>query len=144
MSDHANPAADILPRSIWEAQDGERGRVLGTAGGYVRYRLGDAAAMVAHHLTFRRAFALIYDRRAVKSQFSMSCANLAEFRAYWTPGARKLVARSVSCQREFRIPADAILVGLYAHPFNADAFLADLDCVLANLERQQAGRVAAI
>lgn len=143
MSDHANAAADILPRSIWEAQDGERVRVLDTGGGYVAYVKANGAARHVHHRTFRREFQPLYDRRAVKSQFSMSCANLAEFRAYWTPGARKMVARSVSCQREFRIPADAILIGLYAHPFNADQFLADLDCVIATHERQQAGlRVA--
>lgn len=32
MSDHANPAADILPRSIWEAQDGERVNLGGETG----------------------------------------------------------------------------------------------------------------
>lgn len=143
MTDHANPAADILPRSVWEAKDGERIRVLDTGGGYVAYVKANGAARHVHHSTFRREYQPLYDRRAVKSQFSMTCSNLAEFKAYWLPGERKLVARSVSCQREFRVPAEAVLIGHYAHGIDAEAFLKDLDCVISQLAAQ-ARRSAAI
>lgn len=142
MSDHANPAADILPRSVWESR-GNRVRVLGTAGGYVRYvHVEGPPAMLAHHAAFRTHYSPLYDRRQVKSQFSMSACNLPEFKAYWLPEKRKMLARSIACQRQFRIPADAIEIGLYAHPFNADAFLADLDCVIASLDIQRAHSAA--
>lgn len=130
--DHANAAADILPGSVWESL-GVRVKVLSTAAGYVRYRQ-DVGLGLQHHAAFRRAFRPIYDRRAVKSQFSMSCANLDQFHAYWLPSAKTLVARSIACRRRFRVPPGAIHVGTYANPCSADAFLDDLDCVLATLE----------
>lgn len=143
MSDHANPAADILPRSVWDGR-GSRVRILATAGGYVRYvRLEGPPSMLVHHLAFRREFAPRYNRRAMKSQFSMSCSNLAEFRAYWIGDPERFLARSVACQRAFRIPAGAVEIGVYAHPFNPDAFLADLDCVIATIDNQ-ARRSAAV
>lgn len=141
MSDHANPASDILPRSVWMDADDVRVIVLSTAGGYVRFHaLG--APVLMHHFAFRRLYQPLYDRRAMKSQFSMTCANLGEFRAYWFGDPGRFLARSVSCQRKFAIPANAVEIGLYAAPFNPDAFLADLDCTLATLDRQSARATA--
>ncbi len=152
MSDRANPAADILPRSIWEPTGpaivpliarSPRIRVLSTAGGYVRYVRGDEGVVLVHHFEFRRWFQPLYDRRAVRSQFTMSLANLGEFRVFWLPALRRIMARSVSCTRQFAIPAGAVLVGTYSHPFRADAFLDDLDCAIATHEHAAAASAAA-
>lgn len=152
MSDRANPAADILPRSVWEPTGpfivplivrSTRIAVLSTAGGYVRYRRGDEPAQVVHHATFRRWFRPLYDRRAVRSQFTMSLANLGEFRVFWLPDLRRMVARSVACSRHFRIPEGAVPVGTYSSPFTADQFLDDLDCVLATLDHEARSAAAA-
>ena len=99
-----------------------------------------------HHLAFRRAYTLLYrrgaepdldptepwrySRRAFKSQFSMTCANLAEFRAYWIGDPLRFLARSLICERQFRVPGGAIEIGVYERGIDPETFLADLDCVL--------------
>ncbi len=123
---YRNAIPDILPGSIWIGREGERVTVIQAAAHHVVIR-----AAVMHERDFRDAFSPLYERREMKSQFSMSCANLGEFRAYWIGDPARFLARSVSCQRKFSIPARAIEIGLYVAPFDPEAFLADLDCVLA-------------
>jgi len=60
----------------------------------------------------------------------MSVCNLGEFRAFWDPTKRALVARSVFVRRAFAIPPDAILVGTYRAPCAAATFIDDLKEVL--------------
>lgn len=86
-----------------------------------------------HERDFRARFAPIYDRAAIRSQFSMSLANLGEFRVYWLPEPRRIMARSVSCTRQFRVPPGAELVGVYSAPCRTDAFFDDLDDLIRRL-----------
>lgn len=131
MADLANPAADIAPGSVWLAIGSSRPvTVVSTAGGHVRFRSGDYVE-ITHHHHFRFSFRAVYDRRQVRSQFSMSCANLGEFSVYWLPSHRRIIARSCSCSRRFTVPPGAVHVGVYSHPFAAEDFLEDLDAAIA-------------
>ncbi len=133
MSDRENAASDIAQGSAWNSvQRVDRATVLSTGGGYVRYSLAsDRAPRVLHHVTFRALYEPLFDRRQVRSQFSMTCANLAEFDVFWNPMKRKIIARSVTCSRRFALPAGVVKVGTYSSPFSAEDFLNDLDCLLA-------------
>lgn len=132
---------DIVPGSIWLRTDGgPRARVIAAASRHVVYRDAEGAirqpSQLLHENAFRATFLPLYGRREMKSQFSMSIANLGEFRAYWIGDPGRFLARSVSCQRKFSIPARAIEIGLYVAPFHSDSFLADLDCVLAAIDHE--------
>ena len=127
---YRNVIRDIAPGSIWIGLNGCRITVLQAAARHVLIRR-DILRELLHERDFRAEFSPLYERREMKSQFSMSCANLGEFRAYWIGDPARFLARSVSCQRKFSIPARAIEIGLYVAPFDPEAFLADLDCVLA-------------
>lgn len=135
--------ADISPRSTWEARGGTgaRVRVIAAASGYVTFGATGCLPVTLHHVEFRRQFEPLYDRRKVRSQFSMTLANLGEFQVFWIPGRRTIAARSVGCSRRFALPAGAVSVGVYAQPFDSEEFLGDLDDVLAKLEasRRHAG-----
>ena len=137
MADLSNPASDIAHGSMWEAiGSSRRVAVISTAAGHVRYEQ-DGATVVAHHHLFRFSFRPLYDRRQVKSQFSMSCANLGEFSVYWLPSHRRIIARSCSCSRRFAIPPGAVHVGVYSHPFAAEDFLEDLDSTIVKAQEDQ-------
>jgi DNA-binding IclR family transcriptional regulator len=88
----------------------------------------------------------ILERRQCKRQFGTALANLSHVRMYWTPSGRRILARAVAAERKFTLPADALLIGTYAHPFNTDDFLGDLDDLLAKLRvtQQQQGPGAAL
>lgn len=131
---YRNAIADISPRSTWIAPSGERVLVTSAAARHVVYHCaGPARGGVLHERDFRARFAPIYDRAAIRSQFSMSLANLGEFRVYWLPEPRRIMARSVSCTRQFRVPPGAELVGVYSAPCRTDAFFDDLDDLIRRI-----------
>lgn len=137
MADLSNPASDIVAGSVWEAIGStRRATVIGTAAGHVRYRIVEEVRVCHHHL-FRFTFRALYDRRQVKSQFSMSCANLGEFSVYWVPSHRRIIARSCSCSRRFTVPDGAVHVGVYSQPFSAEEFLEDLDAAISKVEEER-------
>ena len=143
--------ADILPRSAWIAPDGERATVRCAAARHVTFlRLshivpGPFAQPVEtlHEREFRARFSPIYDRQAIRSQFSMSLANLGEFRVFWLPHLRRIVCRSISCTRHFRIPEGSLEVGTFSGPCKMADFFEALDfVVLRALEATAEGKAA--
>lgn len=141
MSVRAGPAGDIEPRSLWRRNvDGVLVKVLDRAEGFVR---AEGSPQHVWHGEFRRAHTALYDRPGARSQFSMYCANLAEFRMYWNPATGKLIARSLVCARAFRLPPDIVTVGVYCAPFSPEEFLRDLDSCIALHERTSARQAAA-
>lgn len=141
MSTKPGPAADIEPRSLWRRRDdGALVRVRDRADGYVRPDSGE----FVWHSGFRAMHVPLYDRPDARSQFSMCCANLAEFRMLWNPATGKLIARSVICKREFRIPAGVVPIGVYCAPFDPEYFLSDLDSCITLYERYTAALQANI
>jgi hypothetical protein len=137
MMDRENPARDILLRSYWESA-GRRVQVLSTGGGHVRYWDG-CAAEILHHSQFRTRFKPVYDRNAMRSQFSMSLCNLEEFHAFFSPSVRRFFARCVSRSPEqsfapsrgaSALPKDSIFVGTYAKAFSPADFLDDIDAIV--------------
>jgi hypothetical protein len=79
------------------------------------------------------------EARLLKSRFSMTLANLEHAHVFIVPADLRILARSADRDVEAAriprrgspaIPADALYVGTYAHPFPADLFLADLAYVL--------------
>jgi hypothetical protein len=54
------------------------------------------------------------ERKRARSQIACSLVNLGEFRLYWLPAHRRIACRSVTCERHFRVPDGAQLVGYYA------------------------------
>ena len=73
-------------------------------------------------------------RAAFRRQFGIALLNLDHVEMYWSPSTRRIHARAPAARRRFKLPADAVFVGAYAHPFNLTAFLGDLNDVLAQLE----------
>ena len=126
---YANAIRDIAPGSIWTS-----GEVMVTvacaAAGYVVARLAGKLDTLPV-ANFRAIFRPLYDREQVRQQFSMSLANLGEFRVYWLPEHRRILARSISCRRQFRVPDAAILVGTYGDPCEPAVLFRDLDELLA-------------
>lgn len=133
---YRNAIPDIATGSIWLGVNGCQVTVLQAVARHVLIRR-EVMPELLHERDFRAAFEPIYDRERARQQFTMSLANLGEFRVFWSPGVRKVVARSTSCRREFRVPQDAVLVGRYRTPAKADAFLEDLDCVIEEISRGQ-------
>ncbi|HSW83481.1 MAG TPA: hypothetical protein VLH12_08405 [Usitatibacter sp.] len=139
--DRDNPARDILPNSYWDA-NGVCVQVLSTGGGYVRAWDGSAVQHL-HHVQFRIAFREVYDRRAFRSQFSMSLCNLDEFHAFFSPSVRnRFFARCVTRSPEDAftarrgqpaLPPDCVFVGTYAKSFSASSFLDDIDAIVERI-----------
>ena len=141
---YRNAIADIPPRSTWIAADGTRVMVTSAAARHVVYRCaGPERGGVLHEIDFRARFQPVYHRAAIRSQFSMTLANLGAFTAFWLGQPDRFVARSVSCTRRFRIPEGAHRIGTYEAPFSPDAFLEDLDDLLARLEHDARQAAAA-
>lgn len=126
---YANAIRDISPGSLWLEADFGIVLVLCAAAGYVSWRplmLGAPRSLTPAD-PFRAVFEPLYDRERVRSQFSMSLANLGEFTVYWLPEARRIMCRSVSCSRRFSVPDDAVRIGVYAEPCDVGSFFGDLD-----------------
>lgn len=126
---YRNAIADILTGSRWISERGDTVRVVQAAAGHVTFYTGVSTACVPE-AAFRAAFEPLYDRAAVRQQFTMSCANLGEFRAFWVPDHRRIACRSVSCSRQFRVPPGALEIGVYSAPCATDTFFEDLDDLL--------------
>lgn len=138
--------ADIAPGSQWAGKDGTKVRVLSTTSTHVQFD-GPAGVRLLHHWHFREHYSSPYDARKVRSQFSMSLAVLATFHAFWSPGLRKMLARSDSrrpqeCYRAARgspaLPPDAVYVNTYASPAHPSNFEEDLNDVLACIDHRAA------
>ncbi len=131
---YRNAIPDIPAGSTWIGEDGARAIVRTAAASHVVYTRETGARPlrleVVHANDFRAAWAAIYDRAAIRSQFSMSLANLGEFRVFWLPEQRRIMCRSVSCRRHFAIPDGALEVGTFANPCKSDAFFEALDEVI--------------
>lgn len=148
---YRNAIADIPARSTWIAKDGTRALVVQAAAAHVTFtRISPIVprplltpAQTLHEREFRARFKPLYDRAAIRSQFSMTLANLGAFTAFWLGHPDRFVARSVSCTRRFRIPEGARRIGTYEAPFSPDAFLEDLDDLLARLDRDARQAAAA-
>lgn len=129
--------ADIPPGSTWIDCDGRLATVRQSASRHVVYSTSGAIRPLLaglletiHETQFRARWTPLYDRAAIRSQFTMSLANLGEFRVFWLPEHRRIMARSVSCTRHFKVPPGALLVGVYSTPCKTDAFFDDLDELL--------------
>lgn len=141
---YRNAIADIPPRSTWINASGSRVVVTSAAARHVVFRgPGAARGGVMHEAAFRAQYRAVYDRAAMRSQFSMCLANLVAFTAYWLGQPDRFVARSVSCTRRFRVPDGAHRIGTYEAPFSPDAFLEDLDDLLARIDRDARQAAAA-
>lgn len=138
---YRNRITDIGPGSLWVSPKGERVRVIETADHYVRFE-HSAGSVLAHEREFRKAFAPLYDREKLRSQFSMSLTNLGEFTAYFSQDTGKLMARSPTCSKKWPIPPGAILIGSYAHPCSPESLFDDLNDALSALAINHAARVA--
>lgn len=133
---------DIPTGSTWIDAAGRWATVRTAAARYVSF-VADGSRGTVHESEFRRAFSPLYDRQAVRSQFSMSLANLGEFRVFWLPEHRRIMARSISCTRHFAIPEGAREVGVFSGPCKMADFFEALDfVVLRALEPAAESRAA--
>lgn len=126
---YANAIRDIAPGSIWRGINGCVVTVLQAAAAHVLIRRAILTETM-HEREFRDLFLPLYDREKIRSQFTMSLANLGEFRAFWLPDMAKITVRSVSCQRQFRVPEGALLVGTWSAPCRVEDFFEALDAVI--------------
>lgn len=70
----------------------------------------------------------------IRSRIASALCNLDAFRLFWLAAQRVVVARSLSGQRAFRVPAGAVEVGVYqAGGLNAGEIIADLSELLERL-----------
>lgn len=74
------------------------------------------------------------ERAALRRYFVMALCSLQRMDLYWWPAKRRILARSPVAVKKHRLPETAALIGAYAHPFNADDFLGDLEALI---ERQR-------
>lgn len=139
---YRNAIPDISPGSLWRGPMGAVAVVASAAARHVSWRwsaTGQPVVIVPaafpagfcfDERTFRTHFAPLYDREKVRSQFTMSLANLGEFRVFWLPDLGRIMVRSVSCQRQFRVPDGALIVGTYSAPCKAEDFFEALEAVI--------------
>ena len=133
---------DIPAGSTWIDAAGRLATVRTAAARHVSF-VCPIGPMTLHESEFRRAFSPLYDRQAVRSQFSMSLANLGEFRVFWLPRLRRIMCRSISCTRHFAIPEGALEVGTFSGPCTSADFFEALDfVVLRSLEPAAESRAA--
>lgn len=131
---YASTIRDIPKRSIWVDADGTRVVIVVAAEGYVSFvRAKGEKPQTIHEQAFRARFESLYDRAALRSRFSMSLANLVEFRAYWVPSQRRVITRGIASTKPWPIPPDSEFIGRYAHPCSSEDFIEDLDNVIARL-----------
>lgn len=71
-------------------------------------------------------------REAIRKAIACAQANLGTFRLYWLPSHGRVAARSVSVTRHFRVPEEAVHVGIYAAGISASEIVRD---VLEVIER---------
>lgn len=80
------------------------------------------------------------ERELFRSRFAMALANLHCIEVYFSPGIRKIFARSHPAQEESlfitthgrrAMPIDVVRVGVYVAPFCSGDFLGDLDDTIA-------------
>lgn len=147
---YRNAITDIPPGSTWIDRDGRIATVRQAAARCVVYSTSGALRPLlagiletTHETQFRARWAPLYDRAAIRSQFTMSLANLGEFRVFWLPELRRIMARSISCTRHFKVPEGALLVGVYSNPCRTDAFFDDLDELLRTASEPSALRARA-
>lgn len=126
---YRNAIPYIAPGSLWEGPNGRPIRVIQAAAHHVAIDTGESTE-VLWEAAFRYIFRPLYDREKIRSQFTMSLANLGEFRAFWLPDMAKIMVRSVSCQRQFRVPEGALLVGTWSAPCRVEDFFEALDAVI--------------
>lgn len=131
---YANAIRDIASGSLWLGVNGCQVAVIQAAAGHVSFRRAILAELVPER-EFRASFRPLYDRERIRSQFTMSLANLGEFTVYWLPEQRRILCRSVSCSRRFAVPEAAVRVGVYAEPCDVGDFFGDLDAMIQDLGR---------
>lgn len=146
---YSTRARGIAKGSLWESPYGALARVIAASSGFVVVVPLPTAtqhrqALTLQECAFRATFAPLYDRAKVRSQFTMSLANLGEFLVYWVPSMRRILARSISCSRQFRVPEEALLVGAYAAPCSVREFLDDLDELIQRQHREVSRPHAAV
>lgn len=73
------------------------------------------------------------ERKRIRSQVSCSLVNLGAFKLFWLPSWRRILARSLSVTRHFRVPSEAQLVGEYEHGIPAADIVRDLEELLDRL-----------
>lgn len=133
---------DIPEGSTWIDATGRRATVRTAAARHVSFASA-FGPITLHEIQFRAWFSPLYDRQAIRSQFSMSLANLGEFRVFWLPAHRRIMCRSVSCTRHFSIPEGALEVGTFSDPCRMADFFEALDfVVLRALEDTDEARAA--
>lgn len=126
----------IAPGAIWVHRDGPAVVLVGPTPDAARVAFSDGFRTCTFHMPvaeFRESFAPIYDRTEIYQWFSMTLANLDEFRAYWIPGRQSPIARGLSARKNWPVPPGAIFVGQYVPPCNPRTFLEDLDGVLSSI-----------
>jgi hypothetical protein len=127
---YRNAIPDIFPGSIWLGLNGCQVVILTAAARHVLIQRHILRELL-HERDFRAVFVPLYDHEQVRQQFTMSLANLGEFRVYWVPSHRRVLMRSISCRRQFRVPDGATLVGTYGEPCAPAVLFRDLDRLLA-------------
>lgn len=80
------------------------------------------------------------ERAAIRRRFVILLCNFQCMEMWWCPIRSRLILRSPAAQKKQRLPSTARKIGLYTHPFGADAFLGDLDDVLAKIEAEELKR----
>lgn len=139
---YRNAIPYIAPGSLWEGPNGRPIRVIQAAAHHVAIDTGESTE-VLWEAAFRYIFRPLYDREKIRSQFTMSLANLGAFRVFWLPKLRRIMVRSISCERQFRVPEEAQLVGTFAAPCRTEDFFEALDELIAGPRVEQKGRVQA-
>jgi hypothetical protein len=127
---YRNAVRDIATGSCWQSGDGAIVSVVQAVAHHVIVRDGGRRAEMPE-TEFRARFAPVYDRERIRAQFTMSLANLGDFRVYWLPDYKRIVCRSVCCRRQFRVPSGALLVGTYGEPCAPSTFFQALDELIA-------------
>lgn len=74
------------------------------------------------------------ERANFRRQFVIALVNLRHLNVYWSPSERRILSRAVHVVKRHTLPADAVDVGTYAHPFEGDKFIGDLEALLVRLE----------
>jgi hypothetical protein len=138
---HDIQQGDIWIDQRWTGEPREAQVAIVSAGNkyvvFMRHREPEPPMFAEH---FRERFAPLIARARLRSQFSMSLANLDNCHVFFSPTLRKMFARSArvdpgevfnSARGRPALPKDSLHIGTYADPVSPEAFFEDLHDELA-------------
>jgi hypothetical protein len=132
---------EVRQGDIWIDEHDASEVIIVTSGArYVEFMRARDRVEIYYLRHFVDRFRPHYDRPGIRRQFVFSLANLHHLHAFWCPISKRFFSRTGARSpadaymprrgRGGALPATALYIGTYGHPFEGDEFLDDLDALI--------------